>query len=502
MEKQTFIQTVGEMARKDMAESGVLASLTIAQAILESGWGTSELAQNANALFGIKADSRWSGKAYSKETQECYDGVNYTTVTALFRAYGSWEESVADHSAFLLAGSRYVAVIGETDYKTACKAIKAAGYATAPDYAERLISLIEEYGLTAYDGAREKEEPTVKIIESILTKNPCYTGGRKLAAVKGLMLHSVGCPQPSAQVFVKNWNSTSYDDACVHGFIDGNDGTVYQTLPWNHRGWHCGSGPKGSGNDTHIGVEMCEPNTIKYTGGASWKETGDGTNTRSTVMRTYKSAVELFAYLCKMFGLNPLGDGVIISHSEGHKRGIASNHGDVEHLWNKFGLTMNQFRRDVKAAMDNGGSQEKPQQPEEKPAGGSAMYYVQAGAFSKKENAEAHAKALKAAGFDTMLKTADGLYKVQTGAYSVKANADAQVKALKAAGFDAFVTTNGGNAASGPSYVEYTVKKGDSLWAIAAKLLGDGSRYTEIKDLSGLTSDTIYAGNVLKVPAK
>lgn len=466
MEKQTFIQTVGEAAHKDMEKSGVLASLTIAQAILESGWGTSELAQNANALFGIKADSRWSGKAYSKETQECYDGVNYTTVTALFRAYGSWDESIADHSTFLLTGSRYAAVIGEKDYKTACKAIKAAGYATAPDYAEKLISLIESYGLTAYDGDVQKEEPTLKIIESILTKNPCYTGGRKLAAVKGLMLHSVGCPQPSAQVFVKNWNSPSHDSSCVHGFIDGNTGDVYQCLPWDWRGWHGASGPKGSCNNTHIGVEMCEPSTIKYTGGASWVETGDGTNTKATVMRTYKSAVELFAYLCKKFGLNPLGDGVIISHSEGHKRGIASNHGDVEHIWNKFGLTMDQFRRDVKETMDKESGGEKPQQPENKPAGGSTLYYVQAGAFSKKENAEAHAKA------------------------------------LKAAGFDAFVTTNGGSAAPAPSYIEYTVKKGDSLWAIAAKLLGDGRRYTEIKVLSGLTGDTIYAGNVLKVPAK
>ena len=189
---------------KRQEKSGILASLTIAQAILESGWGTSELAQNANALFGIKADSRWNGKAYSKETQECYDGVNYTTVTALFRAYSSWDESITDHSAFLLTGNRYAAVIGEKDYKTACHAIKAAGYATAPDYAEKLIALIESYGLTAYDGDVQKEEPTLKIIESILTKNPCYTGGRKLAAVKGLMLHSVGCPQPSAQVFVKN----------------------------------------------------------------------------------------------------------------------------------------------------------------------------------------------------------------------------------------------------------------------------------------------------------
>ena len=70
----------------------------------------------------------------------------------------------------------------------------------------------------------------MKLVQSILTKNPCYTAGRKIA-VKGLMLHSVGCPQPKASVFINSWNSPSYDNACVHGFIDGNDGTVYQTLP-------------------------------------------------------------------------------------------------------------------------------------------------------------------------------------------------------------------------------------------------------------------------------
>ena len=102
----------------------------------------------------------------------------------------------------------------------------------------------------------------MKLKESILTKNPCYTAGRKIT-VKGLMLHSVGCSQPKASVFINSWNRASYNNACVHAFIDGNDATIYQTLPWNHRGWHCGSGSKGSGNNTHIGVEMCEPACIK-----------------------------------------------------------------------------------------------------------------------------------------------------------------------------------------------------------------------------------------------
>ena len=152
-EQKAFIERVGALAAADMQKSGVLASLTIAQAILESGWGKSGLTVKANALFGIKAGTSWKGRVYSTKTQECYDGVNFTTVTALFRAYDSWEESVEDHSALLTGAARYKAVVGERDYKTACQAIKAAGYATDPKYPDKLIQIIESYGLTAYDGA-------------------------------------------------------------------------------------------------------------------------------------------------------------------------------------------------------------------------------------------------------------------------------------------------------------------------------------------------------------
>lgn len=192
----------------------------------------------------------------------------------------------------------------------------------------------------------------MKLAGNILTENPCYTAGKKIT-VKGLMLHSVGCPQPKASVFVNSWNSASYTIACVHGFIDGNDGTVHQTLPWNHRGWHCGFGSNGSGNNTHIGVEMCEPACIKYTSGSNFT-CSDLATAKAVAKRTYEAAVELFAYLCKKYSLNPLADGVIISHREGHSRGIASNHGDPEHLWNGLGMgyTMDGFRKAVKAAMD------------------------------------------------------------------------------------------------------------------------------------------------------
>jgi GH24 family phage-related lysozyme (muramidase) len=187
----------------------------------------------------------------------------------------------------------------------------------------------------------------MEIVESILTKNPCYRTGKKIK-VKGLMLHSVGCPQPSAKVFIDKWDNPNEGRACVHAFIDGNTAVVYQTLPWDYRAWHCG----GKANDTHIGVEMCEPSCIHYTGGASF-DCSNMEAAMQVVKRTYDTAVELFAYLCKKFGLNPLEDGVIISHKEGHDRKLATGHGDPDHLWGGLHCeyTMDGFRQAVAEKM-------------------------------------------------------------------------------------------------------------------------------------------------------
>lgn len=221
----------------------------------------------------------------------------------------------------------------------------------------------------------------MEITKAILTKNPCYKAGRTIK-VKGLMLHSIGCPQPSAMTLINSWN-TSNAKVCVHGFIDGNTGEVYQTLPWNHRGWHCG----GAANGTHIGIEMCEPDCLKYTSGAKFTCSNEA-KARVIVERTYTSAVELFAYLCKEYNLNPLEKGVILSHSEGYTKGQASNHSDPEHLWKglKLPYTMDGFRKDVKSSM------------------GSTVYRVQVGAFYDEQNAKNLLADLKKAGFKGYIK--------------------------------------------------------------------------------------------------
>ena len=178
----------------------------------------------------------------------------------------------------------------------------------------------------------------------LLTNNDCYIRGRTIRP-QGVMIHSTGSNNPELRRYVapndgmlgepslRNWNQSG-TNACVHAFIgklaDGSVAT-YQTLPWDMRGWHCGR----SGNDTHISFEICE----------------DGLVDAGYFKSVYREAVELTAYLCKEYGLDPLEDGVVICHAEGYKRGIASNHGDVLHWFPKHGKTMDDFRADVAREM-------------------------------------------------------------------------------------------------------------------------------------------------------
>ena len=173
----------------------------------------------------------------------------------------------------------------------------------------------------------------MQIIEAFAVKNKCYQAATPLTP-RGIMLHSVGTPQPSAAVFARSFNQYQPGGAsvCVHAFAQA-DGTVYQTLPWEMRGWHCG----GAANASHIGIEMTEPSA-----GMTRSEAAE------QIAGTYRTAVELFAELCKQHGLDPAQDGVIIGHAEGHRRGVASNHADPEYLsipmawatrWTAFGAT-------------------------------------------------------------------------------------------------------------------------------------------------------------------
>ena len=159
------IKKVGALFTADQKKTGILASLSLAQFILESGYGKSELAQGANNVFGMKCSlsgNTWSGSTwdgtskYTKKTQEQNADGTMVTITADFRKYPCIEDSIADHSAYLLGAKngsklRYDGLKGCTDYKKAAQIVKDGGYATSLTYVEKLISIVEKWNLTQYD---------------------------------------------------------------------------------------------------------------------------------------------------------------------------------------------------------------------------------------------------------------------------------------------------------------------------------------------------------------
>ena len=345
----------------------------------------------------------------------------------------------------------------------------------------------------------------------IFTENACYKAGRKIT-VKGIMVHSTGANNPWLKRYVgpddgqlgqnqynNHWNTyhPGGREVCVHAFIgklaDGSIAT-YQTLPWDHRGWHAG----GSANNTHIGFEICEDGLI------------DGTY----FGKVYREAVELCAHLCKEYGLTEKN---IICHSEGYRQGVASNHGDVMHWFPKHGKSMDTFRADVKALLTQDTTEDQKQEPVEQPTLNAAGEITVGSVVEFKDSAERYNPTTKE--IPNWVKqnyrhivtqiTSKGKPVIKGGKTCVLLG-----KKVKKAGGDVVGGINTWTAVDNlvlvggdtDNFTEqertYTVVKGDTLWGIAKKQLGSGARYTEIVKLNGLKTTTIYSGQTLKLPEK
>ena len=188
LSKAEIVAKVGPLFTADQEKTGVLAAISMAQFLLESGYASSELAIEANNCFGMKTSlsgntwsgSTWKGEVYNKETKEWEaDKQAYRTITAPFRKYDNIEDSIEDHSAYLLgakkgSGLRYAGLKNETDYKKAAQLIKDGGYATSPTYVKGLCDVIEDWNLTKYNA---KENPKV---EEIVKEEEKVTNGLKL----------------------------------------------------------------------------------------------------------------------------------------------------------------------------------------------------------------------------------------------------------------------------------------------------------------------------------
>lgn len=174
----------------------------------------------------------------------------------------------------------------------------------------------------------------MRYTKQFLTQSDCYRAAAPLSP-SGIVVHSTGVDQKRIGAYTSQWDQPGVR-ACVHGFLglDAAGGLCYtQTLPYGLRCWGCGAGPEGSFNDSHIQFEICE--TL---------DDGDWCRT------TYAAALEVCARLCAEFSIDP---AAVVTHSEAHALGFASNHGDVTHWWSRFGLGMDGFRGALKKLLED-----------------------------------------------------------------------------------------------------------------------------------------------------
>lgn len=262
-----------------------------------------------------------------------------------------------------------------------------------------------------------------------LTNNDCYKNYYKIKP-QYIIVHSTAYGYRNKDHLFNGWNKPG--KLSVHGMVD--DTGSYLSLPLDCLGWHVGA----KGNEKTIGFEICEPRNIKYANKNNTKVDTAFYNASDPAIVTdfekrYKNAVELAVYMVKQTGI-PVDH--IVSHKEGHSMGIASNHGDPDQWWVVFGKTMDDFRADVKKAIEDSN---KP--PVTNPNTGAIteepkkLWYVQCGAFAIKSNAIAYSKKLTEAGFPNIIKKDGLIYRVQTGAFANRQNAVSLYQKIRVAGF-------------------------------------------------------------------
>lgn len=317
---------------------------------------------------------------------------------------------------------------------------------------------------------------SIRIIKAHQTKNRCYQQGRKVTH-SGILVHSTGAVNRNLKRYVdateylgentngNHWNTEKAEKA-VHAFIGYDKDEkiiVAECLPLDISCWGSGSGKNGSCNRTHIQFEICQ-----------------GSDTDAAYYKASIAVAEKYcAHLCKERGWTA---NDIISHKEAAEAGKASNHGDPDSWMKKFGDSMDQFRSRVNVLL---GVTVTVKQPEPKP---------------ELEKTEAVATAFTW----YTVKKGDSLWQIAKKQLG-NPNRHKEIRTLNGLTSDKLTIGQrlkipGKATTVQPAYATYTVKKGDSLWMIAKNHLGRGNRYREIMTASGLTSDKLKAGQILKIP--
>lgn len=429
MTKQEFIEYVASVAVKDWNERRImLPSLQIAQACKESAFGTSELAINANALFGIKLNG-WTGKSYRKKADEQkLDGTMVTEEDTLWRAYDNWGESIIDHTTYIAerrignqVEPNFKAVIGETNIKKAIAALVGNynrkeiaerctdpelrqyvlegttqfGYATGLGYAQSLLDdYIIKYDLTKYDAMSEvevKEEVVEEEVKKVGVSNSPLVDYVKISPNKtsprNHVIDTITIHCVVGQISVESLGNVFAPETrkASSNYGIGPDGRVGMYVEEKDRSW-CSS---NRDNDHRaITIEVASDKTHPY----------------AVTEAAMKSLIELCADICKRNGIKELkwkGDKSLIGQVDKQNmtvhRWFAAKACPGDYLYERHGYIADEVNKLLNTVKEE-------QKVEEVVAKTEILYQVVCGSYKIKENAEAKVELLKANGFDAFIQ--------------------------------------------------------------------------------------------------
>lgn len=419
MSRQEFIETVAKAAKKYASKYGFnIVSIVIAQACLESGYGTSNKAKHHN-YFGLKYRANrvtcHSGTFVDGSKEQNGNG-SYVAITDQWYEFASLDSGVEGYFQFINV-KRYENLKEVKDAREYLELLRKDGYATSLDYVKNVWRIVEDNDLTKYDRTEETNMANSSLVN--VTKLSPNHSGKRTHNVDRITPHCV-VGQLSAEG-IAGCFPAGRQASCNYGI--GSDGRVSLIVDEANRSW-CSS---SNANDQRaITIECASDKTHPY----------------AMTNAVYEKLIALCVDICKRYGktkllwfadknkslnYNPASNEMVLTVH----RWFANKSCPGDWLYNRLGDVANRVTAQLGGAQSTGGDSK-------------TIYRVQCGAFSQKSNADKMLAEIKSKGIDAFITQVDNLYKVQVGAYSVKANAEAQMAKMKSLGYDCFITTNGG----------------------------------------------------------
>lgn len=485
------IEKIAPLYQENMKKTGMLASPGIAMFCLESGYGTTDLAEFANNLHGMKcslsgntwSDSAWDGVSkYTKQTKEQTASGQEYTVTADFRKYPCCEDSIADRAAYFIgamngAKKRYPNINKQTDYKKAIQIIKDGGYATDVNYISKLVNLVERWNLFQYDQGIEipsdtggdilpkTDEPWYRVRKSWgktmdgqlgayhdlekakekVDENPEY----KVFDEDGKVVYEINNKEETAVNKVIK-QCKKFQKQLMADITAGRSWTYHNPSKYLEEQWSkaLSKGKRSCNCALLARWALKEAGLIPQDTGIFYGKSDGSISWSSATEKAVRKSCDVIRIgnktVNQLISDGTLQPGDVVTYMDlqhtniyaggskwydaGHAYCNGSGEGAVYKSWHGKGQYGS--RKVAYIIREKGAAKEEPAK---------SAYIVQVGSYSIKANAESKVKELKKKGFDAFVKTEDSQYKVQAGSFSKKENAENLASKLKKAGFVAII---------------------------------------------------------------